>query len=107
MRSAHCRSTRRWTLNGYTALIRSTSLTRSYARICIRGFCVLSVNEVVETWKVPSDADKCRSCSTPRIRRQKNDGDWSVLTILVSKRFDIVRAAFYRAVPNGTLLRLC
>src|SRR5258708_37909294 len=27
-RSAHCRSTRRWTLNGYLALIRSTSLTR-------------------------------------------------------------------------------
>src|SRR5450755_2603819 len=67
------------------ALIRSTSLTRSYARICIRGVCVLSVNEVVETWKVPSDADKCRSCRTPRIRRQKNGGDWSLLTILVSK----------------------
>jgi hypothetical protein len=32
MRSAHCRSMRRWTLNGYIALIRSTSLTRSYAR---------------------------------------------------------------------------
>jgi len=28
MRSAHCRSMRRWTLNGYTALIGSTSLTR-------------------------------------------------------------------------------
>ena len=28
MRSAHCRSMRRWTLNGYTALIWSTSLTR-------------------------------------------------------------------------------
>jgi hypothetical protein len=27
MRSAHCRSTRRWKLNGYTALIGSTSLT--------------------------------------------------------------------------------
>jgi hypothetical protein len=33
MRSAHCRSMRRWMLNGYMALIRSTSLTRSYARI--------------------------------------------------------------------------
>src|ERR1700730_12754217 len=32
IRSAHCRSMRRWTLNGYMALIRSTSLTRSYLR---------------------------------------------------------------------------
>jgi hypothetical protein len=32
IRSAHCCSMRRWTLNGYIALIRSTSLTRSYAR---------------------------------------------------------------------------
>jgi hypothetical protein len=31
---------------------------RSYARKSIRGICVLSVNEVAETWKVPSDADK-------------------------------------------------
>jgi hypothetical protein len=28
MRAAHCRSMRRWTFNGYMALIRSTSLTR-------------------------------------------------------------------------------
>ena len=32
MRSAHCRSMRRWTFNGYMALIRSTSLTR--LRLC-------------------------------------------------------------------------
>jgi hypothetical protein len=56
MRSAHCRSIRRWTLNGYMALIGSTSLTRSYVRISLRGICVLSVNEVAETWKVPSEA---------------------------------------------------
>ena len=37
MRSAHCRSMRRWMLNGYMALIRSTSLTRSYVRISLRG----------------------------------------------------------------------
>lgn len=41
---------------GYMALIRSTSLTRSYVRISLRGICVLSVNEVAETWKVPSKA---------------------------------------------------
>jgi hypothetical protein len=46
----------RWTLNGYTALIRSTSLTRSYVRISLRGICVLSVNEVAGAWKVPSEA---------------------------------------------------
>ena len=57
-RSAHCRSMRRWTLNGYMALIRSTSLTRSYVRISLRGICVLSVNEVAKTWKVPSEAAK-------------------------------------------------
>ena len=45
-------------LNGYTALIRSTSLTRYYVRISLRGICVLSVNEVAETWKVPSEAAK-------------------------------------------------
>jgi hypothetical protein len=38
MRSAHCRSMRRWTLDGYMALIRSTSLTRSYVGIKSRGF---------------------------------------------------------------------
>jgi hypothetical protein len=40
------------------ALIRSTSLTRSHVRISLRGICVLSVNEVAETWKVPSEAAK-------------------------------------------------
>ena len=35
------------------ALIRSISLTRSCVRISLRGICVLSVNEVAETWKVP------------------------------------------------------
>jgi hypothetical protein len=49
---------RRWMLNGYMALIRSTSLTRSYVKISLRGICVLSVNEVAETWKVPSEAAK-------------------------------------------------
>jgi hypothetical protein len=49
---------RRWMLNGYMALIRSTSLTRSYVRISLRGICVLSVNEVAEAWKVPSEAAK-------------------------------------------------
>src|ERR1039458_2430646 len=43
MRSAHCRSMQRWTLNGYMTLIRPTSLTRCYARISLRGICVLSV----------------------------------------------------------------
>jgi hypothetical protein len=42
-------------LNGYTALIRSTSLTRYYVR-SLRGICVLSVNEVAE--KVPGEAAK-------------------------------------------------
>jgi len=32
MRAVHCRSMRRWTFNGYMALIRSTSLTR--LRLC-------------------------------------------------------------------------
>ena len=59
MRSAHCRSMRRWTLNGYMALIRSTSLTRSHVRISLRGIYVLSVNEVAETWKVPSPHCRC------------------------------------------------
>src|SRR5712675_3153617 len=58
MRSAHCRSMRRWTLNGYMALIRSTSLTRCSVRISLRGICVLLVNEVAETWKVPCEAVK-------------------------------------------------
>ena len=49
---------RRCTLNGYIALIRSTSLTRSYVGISLRGICVLSVNKVAETWKVPSEAAK-------------------------------------------------
>src|ERR1700680_3277031 len=61
MRSAHCRSMRRWTLNGYIALIGSTSLTRSYVRISLRGICVLSVNEVAETWKVSSEAANRRT----------------------------------------------
>ena len=38
------------------ALIGSTSLRRSYVRISLPGICVLSVDEVAETWKVPSDA---------------------------------------------------
>jgi hypothetical protein len=58
IRSAHCCSMRRWTLNGYMALIRSTSLTRSNVKISLRGICVLSVNEVARTWKVPSDSTK-------------------------------------------------
>jgi hypothetical protein len=58
-RSAHCRSTRWWTLNGYIALIRSTSLTRSYVRMDLRGICVRSVNEVAATWKVPSPHCRC------------------------------------------------
>jgi WD40 repeat protein len=45
-------------LNGYMALIRSTSLTRFYVKISLRGICVLSVNEVAETWKVPSEPAK-------------------------------------------------
>jgi hypothetical protein len=65
MRSAHCRSIRRWTLNGYMALIGSTSLTRSYVRISLRGICVLSVDEVAETWKVPSEAANW----LPKLRR--------------------------------------
>jgi hypothetical protein len=42
------------------ALIGSTSLTRSYVRmrISLRGICVLSVNEVAESWKVPGEAAK-------------------------------------------------
>ena len=40
------------------ALIRSTSLTRSYVRTSLRGISVLSVNEVAETWKVPNEAPK-------------------------------------------------
>jgi hypothetical protein len=44
---------RRWTLNGYVALIRSTSLTRSYVRISLRGIGVLSVNEVAEHDRAP------------------------------------------------------
>jgi hypothetical protein len=38
LRSAHCRLMRGWTLNGYMALIRPTSLTRSYVRLSLRGF---------------------------------------------------------------------
>src|SRR6185437_16991313 len=36
MRSAQRRSMRRWTLSGYMALIRSTSLTRSQVRLRLR-----------------------------------------------------------------------
>src|ERR1700686_5938957 len=58
MRSAHCRSMRRWTLNGYMALIRSTSLTGATWRISLRRICVLSVDEVAGTRKVPGEVAK-------------------------------------------------
>jgi hypothetical protein len=65
IRSAHCRSMRRWTLSGYMALIRSSSLTRSYMRISVRGICVLWVNKVAETWKVPSEAaNRCSNSAS-------------------------------------------
>jgi hypothetical protein len=53
------------------ALIRSTSLTRSYVRISLRGICVLSVNEVAETWKVPSEAAKW-------LRKVRKRGGWVI-----------------------------
>jgi len=37
IRSAHCRSKRRWTLNGYMALIRATSLPRRWSGAPGRG----------------------------------------------------------------------
>jgi hypothetical protein len=61
---------RRWMLNGYMALIRSTSLTRSSWRISLGPLCVLSVNEVAETWKVPSEAAKWLL----KIRKRKGGG---------------------------------
>jgi hypothetical protein len=86
IRSAHCCSMRRWTLNGYIALIRSTSLTRSYARreYVFDGFAFPLCTKSWRLGRVPRDAEKCRSYRTPRIRRQKNGEDWSVLIILVS-----------------------
>jgi hypothetical protein len=57
-------------------------------------------------WKLEA-ALKCRSCWTPRYSPTEK---WRELVCFDHprfERFNIVRAAFYRAVPTGTLLRLC
>jgi hypothetical protein len=50
---------------------------------------------------------KCRSCWTPRY--SPTEKWWGLVCFDHTRfeRFDIVRTAFYRAVPTGTLLRLC
>ena len=47
----------------------STSLTRSYVRISLRGICVLSVNEVAETLE-SSKRSSQMAAQTPRAQRK-------------------------------------
>src|SRR6266853_4824907 len=70
MRSAHCRSMRRWTLNGYMALIRSTSLTRSYVGISLEDLHSLSGRSRVD--REGSKRSGQMAAKTPRLTHSEH-----------------------------------
>jgi hypothetical protein len=82
MRSAHCRSMRRWTLNGYTALIGSTSLTRcmhdsnprahQYANV--KFVPLLRRNYRTERW----DSASLKHCPENTIPKRRGDAVVSI-----------------------------
>jgi hypothetical protein len=57
-------------------------------------------------WKLEA-ALKCRLCRTPRY--SPTEKWWGLVCFDHTRfeRFDIIRTAFYRAVPTGTLLWFC
>jgi hypothetical protein len=63
MRSAHCRSMRRWTLNEYVALIGSTSLPRACVRVSLPGI----LRSLVERSRRGLESSAQMAAQTPRV----------------------------------------